>query len=258
MAKQIAKTLDEAKQLWPEIPVGKAKNYSNYKQKYLTLLYRTTNNFSNKNRPQGNVQWVAKCECGNYIKISPNNLETRVSCGCKRKEGALPLIKDIQGQTFNYLLVLEKTEQRVRRNVVWKCQCLKCGNIKYATETDLRRSNVISCGCQKSQGEQQIKKFLDIKNIKYKQEYSFSDLKYIRPLRFDFALLDSNDNLLGLIEFQGRQHYTNEKWGTTQREITDPMKKEYCSNHQIPLYEIKYNDNLEVMLEKIWREVYGN
>ena len=250
-------TLEEVQQLWPKIPVGKAKDYSNYKQKYLTFLYRTIN-IKDSNRPQGVVQWVAQCDCGKYIRVDIRNLKTRVSCGCKRKDSAAHLIKNIKGQIFGNLLVLEQTNQRVNRNVVWKCQCQVCGNIKYAIETNLRRGAVTSCGCQHSSGETQIKKILDNLNIRYQQEYTFSDLKNKNLLRFDFALFDNNNHLLGLLEFQGRQHYSNEKWGKIQREITDQMKRDYCQQNQIQLYEIKYNEEIEVKLKQILEEIYGD
>lgn len=41
------------------------------------------------------------------------------------------------------------------------------------------------------------------------QEYSFKDLYRVspqHPLRFDFALFE-NEKLIGLIEYNGRQHY---------------------------------------------------
>ena len=71
-------------------------------------------------------------------------------------------------------------------------------------------------------------------------------------LRFDFAIFDKNNNLLGLIEYQGEQHYKNYKiMGKQQREITDPMKKEYCLNKNIPLFEIKYTENIVLKLQEI-------
>lgn len=70
------------------------------------------------------------------------------------------------------------------------------------------------------------------------------------PLRFDFAIF-SNNKLLGLIERQGIQHVKNVKWHTEALEKHDQMKKEYCSQNNIPLFEIMYNDNLEEELQNI-------
>ena len=39
-------------------------------------------------------------------------------------------IKDLTGQKFGKLIVLEITPERRNRQVVWKCLC-ECGNITY-------------------------------------------------------------------------------------------------------------------------------
>ena len=39
-------------------------------------------------------------------------------------------IIDLTGQKFNKLTVIEKTDERKNRQVVWKCRC-DCGNISY-------------------------------------------------------------------------------------------------------------------------------
>ena len=55
-----------------------------------------------------------------------------------------------------------------------------------------------------------------------------------------------NGSLLCLIEVQGIQHYVDTGTigiGKQQREITDPMKREYCTKHNIPLYEIRYDED---------------
>jgi len=46
------------------------------------------------------------------------------------------------------------------------------------------------------------------KNIEFKREYSFEELKGFNngKLRFDFAIFNKNI-LQGLIEFQGEQHF---------------------------------------------------
>ena len=60
----------------------------------------------------------------------------------------------------------------------------------------------------------------------------------------DFAIFDK-DKLLAFVEFQGEQHYKDFGiWGKTAREETDQMKKEYCLQIGIPLFEIKFNENI--------------
>ena len=55
-------------------------------------------------------------------------------------------IKDLTGQKFGKLTVLEITTERRNRQVVWKCQC-NCGNIVYIVGSSLRNGHTQSCGC---------------------------------------------------------------------------------------------------------------
>lgn len=53
-------------------------------------------------------------------------------------------INNIIGKKFGRLTVIEYTDKRVSRAVVWKCKC-ECGNITYMTHKCLKGS--VSCGC---------------------------------------------------------------------------------------------------------------
>lgn len=55
-------------------------------------------------------------------------------------------IKDITGQRFGKLVVLEDSGKRQGSSVMWKCRC-DCGNITYATGSTLKKGNTKSCGC---------------------------------------------------------------------------------------------------------------
>lgn len=68
--------------------------------------------------------------------------------------------KDLTGQNFGRLTVLETTGQRKQGAVVWKCKC-SCGNIIYASRANLEQGNVSSCGCLKR--ERVSKKMKEIK-----------------------------------------------------------------------------------------------
>ena len=47
----------------------------------------------------------------------------------------------------------------------------------------------------RSKGEKMISKWLKKHKIHFKSEYSFPNLKAIKRLRYDFAILDDNDNV---------------------------------------------------------------
>lgn len=56
------------------------------------------------------------------------------------------VIKNLVGQRFGKLVVLEDDGMRKHRSVYWKCQC-DCGKIHRAVSTDLKNGKVSSCGC---------------------------------------------------------------------------------------------------------------
>ena len=60
-----------------------------------------------------------------------------------------------------------------------------------------------------SRGEIKICDILTEAGVSFTEEYSFPDLvgRTKTPLRFDFAVLDDDDEVDFLIEFQGIQHY---------------------------------------------------
>lgn len=55
-------------------------------------------------------------------------------------------IKDIAGQRFGRLVVIEVTNKRSSKGVVWRCQC-DCGKIKLIASHSLCRGSTKSCGC---------------------------------------------------------------------------------------------------------------
>lgn len=258
MARQIAKSLEEAKELWPEIPLGQAKNWTNKKFGNLICLYRTIN--------VGTVtRWVCKCDCGNYQNFNIQHLVDKgiTSCGCLNREKASQRMlaynlnnQEIipNGTKFGKLTVIDylgmRKEKSRNKNTSWYlCQC-DCGSAPVeAMGNQLITNSKKSCGCMHSYGEYKIKLLLDNQKIKYKTEFSFNDLKNPNtnlPLRFDFLIFNNQDELFYLIEFDGRQHYTGPEaiWtqGASLEEIQykDKLKNQYCLSHNIPLIRIPY------------------
>ena len=119
---------------------------------------------------------------------------------------------------------------------------------------------ILGDGCPKcisSKGEIKIENILISNNIKYKSQYSFDDLRFKKLLKFDFGIIDNENNLKYLIEFNGIQHYEfRKKLHKTEEEFEkslyrDNLKKDYCIRNKIKLFIIKYNDNLEEKLNEI-------
>jgi hypothetical protein len=90
-------------------------------------------------------------------------------------------------------------------------------------------------------------------NITFKYQVRFAECKNIATLPFDFGIYDNN-KLIGVIEYQGKQHYYPIKyWGGEKqlkiRQAHDLIKKLYCSTNNIPLLEVLYNeDNIITLL----------
>lgn len=217
----------------------------------LTVLERNGKDKANK------AIWLCQCDCGNIISIRGTDLRNNkiISCGCNKRE---KLSKDLIGQRFGHLIVINKSGTNIHGNI-WLCKC-DCGNEIEVTTNHLTTGNTQSCGCLSSKGENQIAFWLKEHNINFKQQYTFKDLlgKNKNPLRFDIAILEQN-KLICLIEYQGIQHYQNvynlskEDWQYSL--LRDDMKRIYCSNNKIPLYEIKYNENINKRLEDIINEI---
>ena len=114
--------------------------------------------------------------------------------------------------------------------------------------------------CSSSIGEKEIRKILDLHNISYIEQYRITECRYKKPLPFDFAIFDKHDNLMFLLEYQGRQHYTPSQFGNIsldkakqnleECQMRDKIKADYCTNNNINLLVIKYSehDNLENIL----------
>lgn len=106
-----------------------------------------------------------------------------------------------------------------------------------------------NCNKNRSCGETEINRVLKKYNIQFIEQYRFQECKNILPLPFDFYIESKNT----CIEFQGLQHYKiNSFFNNNSDKLTDEerfkklkyrdkIKKDFCSNNNINLIEIKYN-----------------
>ena len=215
------------------------------------VLDRDYNYAKNHNLKTTNAYWHCLCDCGTYFSTQGRNLREgkTKSCGCLQKEKVSQLnYKDITGQTFGFWTVIKRSDKKDNAGCYyWYCDC-KCGTKNIEVSGKLLRMGITqSCGCLKSRGEEKIANLLTQNNINFKREYIFNNFKLTGGgiPRFDFAILDNNNKLLYLIEYQGEQHYkfkgnifTEEKMLYTQK--CDKEKKEYCDNNNIPIIYIPY------------------
>ena len=212
---------------------------------------------------QGRVYWKFLCDCGNIVSHSSHELKNgnTKSCGClgletsiKKMDAIHSKYEDLTGNKFELLTVLrqatpEECIHRPKGCRYWYCLC-DCGNSHIASTSDLKMKKVKSCGCLNSLGEQRITKILTENNYRFAKQFFFEDLKNSyneRHYFYDFGILDENNVLQYLIEFDGIQHFSSEhQFGKDgeksfkQIQERDKIKNHYCWNHNIPLIRIPY------------------
>ena len=136
---------------------------------------------------------------------------------------------------------------------------MNCNEI-FEASWDNIRSGTGCPHCKESNGEKKISYVLNKLNINFKIQYRIKDCKNIRPLPFDFAVLDYNNNLKVLIEYDGELHYTTHRFARNYKKAlekleytqnNDKIKNEYCKNNNIKLIRIPYweFDNIESILQ---------
>lgn len=131
-----------------------------------------------------------------------------------------------------------------------------CGSVRDYTPVHFIFGSVRCeiCSSSMSLGEKTIREFLEENNYKFKQEKSYSDLRYINRLRFDFHIYDEKKECL--IEYHGRQHYESIDFfggedSFQERKLRDSLKERYCERKGIPLIIIPYTvKNIEETIEK--------
>ncbi len=99
--------------------------------------------------------------------------------------------------------------------------------------------------CKKSIGEIEVEKHLKSLGVKFEEQYSFDDCVYKKALPFDFAVF-INDQI-GLIEYQGEQHFQVIEYGKSRTpladvQLRDDLKKSYAAMNKIPLLLISYKE----------------
>lgn len=111
------------------------------------LVIEETNKRKNKS-----IVWKCQCKCGNIEEFSTKELRSDGiiqchNCGNNRKPQN-NLTKNIIGEKFNHLTVVEKTNIRSAGKILYKCIC-DCENQTeiLVSRTDLQNGHTTSCGC---------------------------------------------------------------------------------------------------------------
>lgn len=180
------------------------------------------------------------CESHRSLNACLDNPFACLNCGTQKTNNLLP-IEDARQQIrekFNGEIELLEYNGQLENNYY---KCLKCGKVfKRKQVCMLQSRGCPSCDKQISIGEKAIKKVLIEHDIRFIEQYKVLELP---NQRFDFAIIDSKNNVQYFIEVQGEQHYkVVDIWGgedgLKRRQKLDKNKKDYCEKMGIPLYEI--------------------
>ena len=101
----------------------------------------------------GTNGWRCRCVCGNIKVVTAGALNAgkTKSCGCQMTKGRR---KDISGNKYGRLTVIEFDSMNANRTSNWKCRC-ECGKEVVVRRTNLplkggyEPTKTYSCGCQK-------------------------------------------------------------------------------------------------------------
>ncbi len=230
--------------------INLTENIIGKKYNHLTVLEKS------EKRIGGKIGYKCQCDCEKktILYVSKTDLENNhtTSCGCTRRKYK---INDIisNKQIIGYI-----GSKNNNGHYYYKVKCLLCGREYEALGQTLEKT--VGCGCQKSIGEFNIIQILQQNNIKYYKEYCFPN----SLLRFDFALLDKDNNIYRLIEFDGEQHYEqnikNSGWNTYEKyQYTlknDLKKNQIAKDNNIPLVRIPYWERDNITLKLLLEDKY--
>lgn len=208
-------------------------------------------------------------ECGNIFSMNPSEFLNGQRCPeCSRKNASLKMRKthdvfvedviNIHGDVFDFL---SEYQSSLGSMFIRHKECGYEWNVPVANMLRERIQGVSLCPlCSGglSHGETSISNFLSELGITFIPQYTFDDCIYKLPLRFDFGIVDEENILKFLIEYDGRQHfepidYFGGELSLTRQKEKDQIKNKYCADNNIPLYRIPYwdFDNIEAILNEI-------
>lgn len=215
--------------------------------------------------------YICKCECGTIKSLRGSHLKNGCSksCGCLKREKQKKHFQERAENNLNkkFGLLTPYFCYVKNNNYYYECNC-ECGNKIDVLGKRLLNGTTISCGCINSKANENMAKILTKYNINYKREYRFEDCKDKNTLPFDFALFNDENELIGLIENNGSQHYSarGTQWNTPERLIYtqkhDYIKQKFAEDAGIPLLIIPYQyfDDLEKFLitSDFWNIIIKN
>lgn len=198
--------------------------------------------------------------CGYEYEVQPSDFLNNRRCPKHRHEriakGVLKdqkyFINNIPEEMFDLFNIVGKYTN-ARTGV--ELECKNC-NAVYKVRPDRIYKGITCSKCLgSSKGEQEVRKYLSRRSIDFIEQWNTEECRHISRLRFDFAVME-NDEVKYLIEYNGKQHYEPVDFFGGQESFKlqlhrDKIKKEYCDKNNIPLFIIRYDENVEEVLDML-------
>lgn len=210
---------------------------------------------------------VRHSECGEVYISTPGSVLQGIRCTypeclAKRIREATTLTHKEYINSFkdplekDYVILGEYENSETHIEVAHK----KCGSRWFVSPSRFRSGS--RCPrCRESKGERVISQYLDLAILNYIPQYRTEECKDVRALPFDFAVLDDNDSISLMIEFDGEQHFESIDFFGGEANLMnvqrrDKIKSKYCLENNIPLLRIPYwdFDNIERILGEAIKE----
>ena len=204
--------------------------------------------------------WLCDCDCGtkDYMVsgVALRRKRGTKSCGCYNSEMShIKNTVDITGQRYGHLTVIKEHngEKSPSGSILWECVC-DCGNHCVVSSNAMRNSSTMSCGCMASRNEERIQKVLEKYHINFKSQFTFEDLRSPITnwlLKFDFGILNEDNSLNFLLEYDGEQHVYGTRYSSSPEKnkeknkrmiMYDTLKNRYCLDNKICLFRLDYLD----------------
>lgn len=127
-------------------------------------------------------------------------------------------------------------------------------------EFSIRAAHLLSgreCSrCNSSTGEITTRRILTKIGVRFQEQVRFPDCRDKKQLPFDFAIVDEKGSVIGLIEYDGAQHFEPvDYFGGVETYLTglkhDEIKNSYARLKNIPLLRIPYTLSIEEVEEDV-------
>lgn len=167
--------------------------------------------------------------------------EITTAASTKSFETFLHQAREIHGNAYNY----DKESYNGVKNKM-NIYCQEHGLFRQDPDSHINAAHGCPV-CKSSHGEKLVRSALIDAGMNFDSQYALEMCKNIRKLPFDFAVLTTGNELKGLIEFHGQQHYEPiEYYGGEdaffELNRNDQIKADFCELNKIPFLVISYKD----------------